>query len=57
MTGFLDRLLHADKSRPSDIDAAAAMLILSSIRQAKQDRYRSRSFPMRHHYALRAQKT
>lgn len=34
-----------------------AMLILSSIRQAKQDRYRSRSFPMRHHYALRAQKT
>ena len=25
MTGFLDRLLHADKSRPSDIDAAAAM--------------------------------
>lgn len=35
----------------------SAMLILSSIRQAKQDRYRSRSFPMRHHYALRAQKT
>ena len=34
-----------------------AMLILPSIRQAKQDRYRSRSFPMRHHYALRAQKT
>ena len=34
-----------------------AMLIPSSIRQAKQDRYRSRSFPMRHHYALRAQKT
>lgn len=33
-----------------------AMLILSSIRQAKQDRYRSRSFPMRHRYALRAQK-
>lgn len=31
-----------------------AMLILPSIRQAKQDRYRSRSFPMRHHYALRA---
>lgn len=26
MTGFLDRLLHADKSRPLDIDAAAAML-------------------------------
>lgn len=25
-----------------------AMLIPSSIRQAKQDRYRSRSFPMRH---------
>ncbi|PLS24024.1 hypothetical protein Tam1G_1913, partial [Bifidobacterium imperatoris] len=34
-----------------------AMLILSSIRQAKQDRYRSRSFPMRHHHTLRAQKT
>lgn len=26
MTGFLDRLLHADKPRPLDIDAAAAML-------------------------------
>ena len=26
MTGFLDRLLHADKSRPLDIDAAAIML-------------------------------
>ena len=38
-------------------DGEPAMLILSSIRQAKQDRYRSRSFPMRHHYALRAQKT
>lgn len=26
MTGFLDRLLHADKPRPLDVDTAAAML-------------------------------
>lgn len=48
-------LTDGDKWEPNPI--ADGMLILSSIRQAKQDRYRSRSFPMRHHYALRAQKT
>lgn len=26
MTGFLDRLLHADKPQPLDVDTAAAML-------------------------------